>query len=169
MKSKLLVLFIFLVPLLSKSQDSLMIKRIDSLSQYAYDHTDTTLYYLTTTDFFNTGESSKVHVYQFENKIQRIVCISRYPSGEYAIEFYFYNELPVFIFETTSYAREKTPSWSEKNFQGIHASDHRYYFRNGKLVNSYGTGTDPKRSISKHSEQLLKACSRIIEWYKKAG
>lgn len=149
------------------AQDSVLIKKIDSLSQYAYDHRDTTLFFLTESDFLRTGSGTELMVFSYKKKIQRMVCISRHQQGVSAAEYYLHNDSLVFVFESSSYYREKAPQWSVKDFRQVHSSEHRFYFWNGKRIHSFGLGAAPSFSEEKHSRELLEDCSRIISWYRK--
>jgi hypothetical protein len=131
---------LFLVSICCFSQevsygDTTKIREIQSKCSKIYDNKDTTLFLLTKSVFFNnTIGGTNIIAYSFKKQINRIVAFTTVPTGLQAVEFYFWDNQIIMIYETMEYFDADSPEGQIKNFKNIPYWESRFYISNDKLV-----------------------------------
>jgi len=115
--------------------DTAIIRNTQSKCSIIYDTKDTTVFLLTKATLFkNAISGTNLIVDSYKKKITRIVAFTTTQNGLLGVEFYYWDNRIIMIYETMEYYEEDSPKGQIRNFKNIPYWESRFYIDNNKLV-----------------------------------
>jgi hypothetical protein len=147
--------------------DTAMMKSIQRKCSIIYDTKDTTNFLLTKTVFYkNAIGGTEFIINSYKKKINRIVAFSTTQGGLLGVEFYYWDDRIIMIYETMQYYSEDSPKGQIRNFKNIPYWESRYYLNNNKLVAQQHSGRKGIR-MNYTAQAALEKSKKIFEFAKK--
>ena len=108
--------------------------RVKKKTSAIYDNKDKTHFILTSKSYgLRSNCGAEIIAYSKESKFNRIVSKTCNQDGRMAIEYYYEDEKPIFIYRVFEFYSEKAKTDSWRNFKGLASEESRYYFAENKL------------------------------------
>ncbi len=102
---------------------------VKKITSKIYETKDTTYFFLTKKSFSTKSTcGTDITAYANQKLINRIVSKTCTKKGRLAIEFYYEDEKPIFVYEVFEYFQENGKNTRWKNFKNISSWESRYYF-----------------------------------------
>jgi len=114
--------------------DSTIVREIKTKTSWIYENKDETYFLLTNQQLQQEyTKGTNITAYSKDGNINRIITSSFTDDGQLSIEWYFYDNKVIFVYQVFEYFNEIGNKSDWKNFKGLSGWESRYYFKDESL------------------------------------